>query len=131
MTDVAKEDPLIVMLVFLVPFKKQFSILTKDETVPSSKEYLQQLIALQKVQTYQQTTILNSYFDLLSLGISLYLIEFVSQMTYLWGTITYTLTFLWFAFIWWYLRPKIILKQNKKLNNIVADFKIVAQQMMD
>ena len=131
MTDVAKEDPLIVMLVFLVPFKKQFSILTKDETVPSSKEYLQQLIALQKVQTYQQTTILNSYFVLLSLGISLYLIEFVSQMTYLWGTITYTLTFLWFAFIWWYLRPKIILRQNKKLNNIVADFKIVAQQMMD
>lgn len=122
---------IIAMLVFLVPFKKQFSILDDLETTASCKEYLQQLIALQKAQTYQQTKILSSYFVMLSSGISLYLIEFVTQMTFLWGTITYGLTFLWFAFVWWYLRPRIILEQNKKLNNLVGDFKKVAQQMID
>ncbi len=122
---------IIAMLVFLVPFKKQFSILDDLETTASCKEYLQQLIALQKAQTYQQTKILSSYFVMLSSGISFYLIEFVTQMTFLWGTITYSLTFLWFAFVWWYLRPRIILEQNKKLNNLVGDFKKVAQQMID
>lgn len=122
---------IIAMLVFLVPFKKQFSILDDRETTASCKEYLQQLIALQKAQTYQQTKILSSYFVMLSSGISFYLIEFVTQMTFLWGTITYSLTFLWFAFVWWYLRPRIILEQNKKLNNLVGDFKKVAQQMID
>ncbi|MFT6843775.1 MAG: hypothetical protein ACJASR_002560, partial [Psychroserpens sp.] len=49
------------MVIFLLPFNKQFSLLTKNKTEPNSKEYLQQLIKLKEKQTFQQTTMLSIY----------------------------------------------------------------------
>lgn len=119
---------ILAMVVFLIPLTKQFSNLNKNQKESNSKEYLEQLIQIKKAQVFQQTKILSSYFILLTLGILLYLIEYVSRMTFVWGCITYFITLAWFAFNWWYLRPKITSKQNEKLNNIVADFEKIIEQ---
>ena len=122
---------MLAMLIFLLPFNKQFSLLTKNKTEPNSKEYLQQLIKLKEMQVSQQTTILSVYFILLALGIWLYMFEYVSKMTITWGIITYAITTFWFAINWFYLRPKAITKQNAKHNTLLAEFEKLNNQMKD
>jgi hypothetical protein len=122
---------ILAMLIFLLPFNKQFSLLTKNKTEPNSKECLQQLIKLKEIQVYQQTTMLSVYFILLSLGIGLYIFEYVSKMTITWGIITYAITIFWFAINWFYLRPKAITKQNAKLNTLLVEFEKLNNQMID
>ncbi|WP_027076407.1 hypothetical protein [Maribacter antarcticus] len=122
---------ILAVIIFLLPFNKQFSLLTKNKTEPNSKEYLQQLIKLKEIQVYQQTTMLSIYFIILSLGIGLYMFEYVSKMTITWGIITYAITILWFAINWFYLRPKTITKQNAKLNKLLVEFEKLNNQMND
>jgi predicted signal transduction protein with EAL and GGDEF domain len=69
------------MIIFLVPYNRQFSLLSGNKTEPNSKEYLQKLIKLKEKQLFQQTTMLSVYFLMLSLGIGLYMIEYASKMT--------------------------------------------------
>jgi len=122
---------ILAVIIFLLTFNKQFSLLTKNKTEPNSKEYLQQLIKLKEIQVYQQTTMLSIYFIILSLGIGLYMFEYVSKMTITWGIITYAITILWFAINWFYLRPKTITKQNAKLNKLLVEFEKLNNQMND
>jgi predicted signal transduction protein with EAL and GGDEF domain len=122
---------ILAMLIFLLPYNKQFSLLSKTKTEPNSKEYLQQLIKLKEKQTFQQTTMLSIYFILLALGIGLYMFEYVSKMTITWGIITYAITILWFAINWFYVRPKTITKQNAKLNKLLGEFEKLNNQMND
>lgn len=122
---------ILAMIIFLLPYNKQFSLLSKTKTEPNSKQYLQLLIKLKEKQTFQQTTMLSIYFIILSLGIGLYLFEYVSKMTITWGIIIYAITILWIAINWFYLRPKIITKQNAKLNKILVEFKKLNNQMIE
>ena len=122
---------ILAIIIFLLPFNKQSFLLTKNKTEPNSKEYLQQIIKLKELQVYQQTTMLSIYFILLSLGIGLYMFEYVSKMTITWGIITYAITILWFAINWFYLRPKAITKQNAKLNKLLVEFEKLNNQMND
>lgn len=122
---------ILAMIVFLLPYNKQFTSLSKNTTEPNSKEYLQQLIKLKEKQKFQQTTMLSAYFIILSLGIGLYLFEYVSRMTITWGIITYAITTLWFAINWFYIRPKTITKQNAKLDKLLMEFEKLNNQMND
>ncbi|NOU59640.1 hypothetical protein [Marinifilum caeruleilacunae] len=122
---------ILAIIIFLLPFKKQFSLLTKNKTEPNSKEYLQQLIKLKEIQVYQQATTLSIYFIMLSLGIGLYIFEYVSKMTITGGIITYAITILWFAINWYYLRPKVITKKNAKLHKLLVEFEKLNNQMND
>ena len=122
---------ILAIIIFLLPFNKQFSLLSKSKTEPTIKEFLQQLIKLKKSQAFQQTTLLNIYFIMLSLGVGLYLFEYVSRMTITWGIIVYGITELWFAINWFYIRPKIIKKQNAKLNKLLVEFEKLNNQMID
>jgi hypothetical protein len=122
---------ILALIIFLLPFNKQFSLLSKNKTESNSKEFLQQLIKLKESQVSQQTTMLNIYFIMLSLGIGLYLFEYVSKMTMTWGIFTYAITILWFAINWFYIRPKAIMKQNAKLNKLIAEFEKLNNQMID
>jgi len=122
---------ILAMIIFVLPYNKQFSLLSKTKTEPNSKEYIQQLIKLKEKQTFQQTTMLSIYFIILSLGIGLYLFEYVSRMTITWGIITYAITILWIAINWFYLRPKIITKQNAKLNKLLVEFEKLNNQMIE
>lgn len=122
---------ILAVIVFVLPYNKQFSLLTKSKSEPNSKEYLQQLIKLKKSQVFQQTTMLSIFFVLLSLGIGLYLFEFVARMTITWGIITYAIITLWFGINWFYLRPKAIEKQNANLNKLLVEFEQLNNQLVD
>ena len=122
---------ILAMIIYILPLNKQFSTLTKSKTEPNSKEYLQQLLKLKEIQVFQQTTMLSVYFIMLSLGIGLYLFEYVSRMTITWGIVTYAVTIFWFAINWFYLRPITIKKQHAKLNKLLAEFEKLNHQMIE
>ena len=120
----------LVLIIFLLPLNKQFSLFSKNKTESNSKEFLQQLIKLKELQVFQQTTLLNIYFIVLSLGIGLYLFEYVSKMKMTWAIITYTLIIIWIMINWLYIRPKVIIKQNSKLYKLIVEFEKLNNQLV-
>ncbi len=120
---------ILAMIIFVLSYNTQFSLLSNTKTEPNSKEYLTQLIQLKEKQTFQQTTMLSIYFLMLSLGIGLYYFEYVSKMTLTWGIVTCVTTALWFAINWFYFRPRAIKKQNTKLNKLLIEFEKLNAQI--
>lgn len=122
---------ILAMIIFLLPYNKQLFLLFKNKTEPNSREFLQQFIELKERQIFQQTTMLSLYFVMLSIGVGLYLFEYVLKMPITWGIIAYGITILWFAINWFYLRPYTIKKQNAKLNKLLDEFKKLNTQLKD
>lgn len=91
-------------------------------------DYLLQLKNMRKKEMFMQTTMMNIYFVLLSLGILLYMYEYVAK-TFLSISLTYGITLAWFAFNWFYLRPKTIKKQQAKTNLLIAKFEDLQKQL--
>ncbi|SDF52467.1 hypothetical protein [Cellulophaga baltica] len=120
---------ILAMIIFLVPYNSQWSLLSTQRTEPNSKDYLQNLIQLKEKQLFQQTTMLSNYFIMLSLGIGLYLFEYVSKMTISLGVVVYAATILWIGANWFYIRPKIIKRQQEKTNNLISIFKKLSKQL--
>lgn len=115
----------------LVFFTNTISTLFKAPIDASSKEYLDQLIKLRQKQDFMQRTLLSIYFILLSVGIFLYMIQFAMKMGALWAIITYAVTAAWFAFSWFYLRPRTIKKQQLELNGLIEEFERMDKQLAD
>lgn len=117
------------MAIYLISYNSRLFVLFERNSALDSKAYLEQLIILKEKQRFQQTTLLTSYFIFLSLGIGLYLLEFALQMPFIWGGLSYGLTIVWIAINWWYLRPKVIKKQNGKINALIVKCKEVTYQL--
>lgn len=121
---------ILAMVIYLITYNSLLPLLLKNSIEDNSKEFLQQLIILKEKQLFQQTTMLSIYFIILSLGIGLYLFEYVSRMTIVWGIIAYGLTVLWIAINWLYFRPKTIKKQQEKMNKFISRFRELNEQLI-
>lgn len=117
------------MVIFLIAYNKSFALFRKPTNTLSNSEYLKNLLAIKARQQFMQTTMLSSYFVLLSTGIGLYLYEYAQRMTLLGGILTYGITSIWFLFNWFYLRPKQIKKQQSKLDEIINKFEMLIEQL--
>lgn len=114
---------ILAMGVFGLGYNNCFLSFNKIDNTQSSTDYLKSLMQLKTKQTYMQTTMLRLYFLLLSLGICLYMYEYIQMMPFVWALVAYGVTLLWIAFNWFYLRPKIIKKQIAKLNILISKCK--------
>ena len=72
---------------------------------------------------------LNVYFILLLLGLALYMFEYTSRMTLLSGILAYSITGAWILFNWFYIRPRQIKKQQRKLDVVIARVEAVNEQL--
>ncbi len=117
------------MLLFFAAYNTAIPLLIKIGEDLNSKQYLQQLLQLKEKQRYLQTTMLNIYFLLLSLGIGLYMYEFVARMPIIWGGLAYALVLVWMLVNWFYWRPKTIAKQEKEINELINKFKTLEEQI--
>lgn len=104
-------------------------LLKKEDTSLDNRAYLKLLLEVKTKQSTLQTKVISAYFLLLSLGIGLYMIEYALMMPLYWGITCYTLTFLWIAFNWFYLRPRIIKKQNLELDLLIEQFEQLNAQL--
>jgi membrane protein YdbS with pleckstrin-like domain len=120
---------ILAMLIYLFVYNRMIPLLVKSGYDMSSSMYMAQLLKLKEKQRYMQTTMLNIYFVLLSIGIALYMIEYVSRMTVLWGLCTYGVTFLWILVNWIVFRPRTIRKQQKGINELIIKFEDLNRQL--
>lgn len=122
---------ILAMVMFLFAYNKMFMVFYKIDQTQSNNEYLQSLYVVKSKQKFMQTTILNLYFIMLSLGICFYMYEYTSRMTLGSGILAYAVTFAWIAFNWFYLRPKTIKKQQGKLNDLINKFEEINNQLKE
>ena len=117
------------MLVYLAFHNTLAPLLINHSLELDSKAQLKQLITLKRKQRFQQTTLLNGYFILLSLGLGLYMYEYVIRMTLPWAIFSYGIVLFWIALNAFYFRPKMIKKQHVKLNQLIAQLKDFDEQL--
>ena len=120
---------ILAMVVFLFAYNKSYSLFKSDKNAQSNSDYLKDLLTMKVKQKFMETTMLNLYFIILSIGIGLYMYEYTSRMKPIWGVFTYGITFLWILFNWFYLRPVQINKQRAKLDTIISQFEMVNNQL--
>jgi len=96
-------------------------LVKKVDALVDNQNYLNKLIEIRTKQRLFQTTGINAYFILLTIGIVLYMYEFAIR-DFTFGVIAYSLTLGWIAFNWFYLRKKIIHKQQTEINKQIDSF---------
>ena len=119
---------IIAMLIYAIAVNKTISI-NKEKFNVDNKQYLKQLINLKNKQRFLQNTMLKVYFILFSIGLCLYLIEYVQLMNLILGIIVYSSTLLWIGINWFYFRPKIIKTQNLKIDELISKIKNINNQI--
>lgn len=120
---------ILAMLIFVLAYNTLFKYYKSASEFESNSAYLKNLITIKRKQKFMQTTMLQLYFILLSLGVCLYLYEYVKLMPTVVGLLVYALTLAWLAFNWFYLRPKTIKKQEKKLDILIKKFEMINRQL--
>lgn len=103
----------------LIKFNQFYSSFKDLNKNLENKEYLESLLEIQKKQKVIQTSFMNIYFSLLTLGLVLYLYEFTLRMDKVMAIVAYGLTLGWIVFVWFYLKPKMVKKQNLKLEQYI------------
>jgi hypothetical protein len=121
---------IIAMTMYVLVYNRSLKDFKDIDTTQTNHEYLQKLISIKKKQQFMQSTILSWYFVLLLVGICLYMYEYASRMTVFYALVTYGVTLLWIGFNWFYLRPKQIKKQEKKVNSLIEKFEEVNKQLL-
>ena len=120
---------ILAMVIYLFVYNKLAVFFKTIDDTQSNSEYLKKLISIKAKQHFLQSTMLSVYFILLGLGLSLYMYEYASRMTILWAIVTYAVTLGWIGFTWFYLRPKEIKKEQTRVNNLIAKFEAVNEQL--
>jgi hypothetical protein len=117
------------MLIVLVVYTKILPLYKSLNSHSSNQEYMDTLLAIKQKEAFLTKKMMNLYFILLSLGIGLYMIEYVMMMELKWGITAYAVTIFWFAINWFVFRPKQIRKQQEGLTSIIRDLENISGQL--
>lgn len=117
------------MVLYLTVYNKLLLKPNSSNDAKSNSEYLENLVAIKSRQRFLQTTMMNVYYLMLSGGLALYMFEYTSRMSLFYGTVAYGVTFLWIAITWFYLRPRTIRKQQQKVDELIAKFSEISDQL--
>lgn len=118
-----------IMAIYLFVYNKLFDAYKAIDNTDSNAAYLQKLIAIKTKQKFLQSKMLSIYFLVLGFGLCLYMYEYTAMMALFWGIFAYTITFFWGAFVWFYLRPRQIVKENLKIDNLIDKFQRINDQL--
>jgi hypothetical protein len=116
------------IIIYLFAFNNVILSFRQINKNQSNSEFLKGIINHKRRQKFLQNIMLQIYFIALTLGICLYLYEFVSQLSLPWTILAYTATLFWVGFNWFYLRPRTLKKENVKLDEIIKRFENIIRQ---
>lgn len=117
------------MAMYLFVYNKLAMFYKSIDSTQSNNDYLLKLISIKTKQHFLQSTILSLYFILLGVGLCLYMYEYAIKMASFWGVFTYVILLAWIGFVWFYLRPKEIKKQDTKINNLISRLEEINDQL--
>lgn len=118
-----------IMAIYLLVYNRLFDAYKELDNTDSNAEYLQKLIAIKTKQKFLQSKMLSIYFVVLGLGTCLYMYECASMMSFLWGFFVYAVLLFWMGFVWFYLRPRQIVKENSKIDTLIDTFQRINNQL--
>ena len=75
-----------------------------------------------------QTIVLNLYFIFFSVGLLLYMYEYVAFMPLWQAHVAYLSIIVWIMLNWFYFRPKQIRKQQQQLDDIIDRLQHICDQ---
>jgi hypothetical protein len=118
-----------IMAIYLLVYNRLFDAYKELDNTDSNAAYLQKLIAIKTKQKFLQSKMLSIYFVVLGLGTCLYMYEYASMMSFLWGFFVYAVLLFWMGFVWFYLRPRQIVKENSKIDSLIDTFQRINNQL--
>lgn len=118
-----------IMAIYLLVYNRLFDAYKELDNTDSNAAYLQKLIAIKTKQKFLQSKMLSIYFVVLGLGTCLYMYEYASMMSFLWGFFVYAVLLFWMGFVWFYLRPRQIVKENWKIDTLIDTFQRINNQL--
>lgn len=118
-----------IMAIYLLVYNRLFDAYKELDNTDSNAAYLQKLIAIKTKQKFLQSKMLSIYFVVLGLGTCLYMYEYASMMSFLWGFFVYAVLLFWMGFNWFYLRPRQIVKENSKIDMLIDTFQRINNQL--
>lgn len=99
------------------------SLYRKIDEKQSNMDYLNALLKVRSREHIMQTKLLNLYFILLSAGIGLYMYEYTLKRSFIFGVVAYSVVLLWIGFNWFFLRPRMIEKNKRKMEDLIKQIK--------
>jgi hypothetical protein len=117
----------IAMLTYLFAQNRMIPVLFKTSVTISAHEYLEQLISIKRREDFLKQVMINIYYVLLSVGISLYFIQFVHSLVS--GVLMYGLTLGWMCFAWFYLQRRGCRRRQKALTETIARLETLTRQL--
>ena len=101
---------------------------TVDEEL-SNREYLNELLTVKRKENFMQTRLMNFYFISLSVGIGLYMYEYIQERSLLFRIVAYSTFLLWIGLNWFVFRPRIIRRNKQRLDRLIAGMERIRMQM--
>lgn len=99
------------------------SLYRKIDEKQSNMDYLNALLKVRNREHIMQTKLMNLYFILLSAGIGLYMYEYTLKRSFIFGVVAYSVVLLWIGFNWFFLRPRMIEKNKRKMEDLIKQIK--------
>lgn len=122
---------ILAMAIFLTAYNKMFTRLKKSANTMSNADHVSYLIEIKNREKFLQTTMMNLYFMMLSVGIALYMYEYAVRMSMVLALVVYGVTALWIAINWFFFRPRTIRKQRREIDGLIEKFSEINDQLTD
>ncbi|SFJ21236.1 hypothetical protein [Myroides guanonis] len=112
----------------VISTSKLIPLYKKSDTMLSNSDYLTNLIEIKSIENHIQTKVMNVYFILLTVGTSLYMYEYTMSLSWYFVCMIYGVFFIWIGFNWFVLRPRIVEKSRKKIDDFIYQIKTLEKQ---
>ncbi len=117
---------ILIHLVAHTPLLSNLMRISKNRPV---REHIQHLLKVKQRQIFLQTTMNHLYLFLLTVGVGLYMYEFLHSLEGIWMEAIYGGFLLYILFIWFHVRPKLTRKHTKELEDLIQALKGVEENL--
>lgn len=121
----------VAMLIVIFFNSKMKNTLSKVNENQSNGAYLKNLKIIKLHENRIQTKVMSLYFVLLSFGIMLYIYEYLLKMTLVIQSVVCLALVLWISFNWFVLRPRIIKKNQREINDLIGQLERIENQFVE
>ena len=119
---------LLTMMAYAARIIRNYRILSKHDATQNPTDYLQELKEYQKDQAKIAGWFYYLYVLLISLGLSLYLVEILNSASIYYKIGFYAFTVIWILFLTFYYKKRIFKSQEEKLNLIIDRLERLQEQ---
>jgi len=112
-------DVILCIVLFMV-----IIVLQSKQIESDTQSYLQHLVKVKKQANFINTELMAAHFILLSIGFAFFL--FGNALS---NIIAYVLTFGWFAFCWFIMRPFLAKRGKQKINTLIEQLESIQEDL--